>query len=197
MNLLCIFGFGLWLYLLTVLYRARARGIAYLWGVSGFLIAMIIWIKPFLEPLMIEITTYSGGLLGNLLSLCRAVPDQGLIWIYHQSQPIAFYVDYECSGILEVLAFTALLWFFPLYSLLQKVKLQVIGIVWILCSNSLRIWLICLLVSVFGYDVYYVSHTVLGRILYFLLSTALYFYLFTVPQIKSMKKGGIRYADET
>lgn len=193
MILLGIFGLGIWIYFLTVFHRAGTRGFAYLWGSSGLLAAMMIFIRPLIEEPVISASARFGGILGELLGICSAYPEEGLIWIYHDTHPTAFYIDYECGGVLEILIFTSLLWFFPLYRVGKKFLLEFLGILWILSASSVRIGLICILVSLCGSEVFYFSNIILGRIIYFLFSVALYFYLFTVPQIQSMKRGGVRY----
>ena len=45
-----------------------------------------------------------------------------------------------------------------------------------------------------GTDYYYMAHTIVGRIFFYLLQVILYFYVFTKPQVLRMKTGGFNYS---
>ena len=44
-----------------------------------------------------------------------------------------------------------------------------------------------------GTDFYYIAHTIIGRIVFYILQVILYFYVFTKPQVLGMKTGGFGY----
>ena len=98
---------------------------------------------------------------------------------------ITLKIDFECSGIIEITAFLSLLIFFNVYSRYEKVIIGCIGTVYIIVANALRIILICLIIHFKGVDYYYISHALIGRIFFYILSIILYFYVFTKAQIVS------------
>ena len=61
-------------------------------------------------------------------------------------------------------------------------------------ANAFRILVICFAVCIFGPGAYYVVHAIVGRILFYILSIYLYFYIFTKPQVVRMKVGSFVYA---
>ena len=67
------------------------------------------------------------------------------------------------------------------------------GFAYIMVCNALRIAIICLSVHLLGMDAYYVMHTFVGRIVFYLFSVWLYFYVFTKPQVVQMKVGHFSY----
>ena len=69
-------------------------------------------------------------------------------------------------------------------------------VVYIIVANALRIILICLIIHFKGVDYYYISHALIGRIFFYILSIILYFYVFTKAQIISQKVGGFGYVDD-
>lgn len=92
-----------------------------------------------------------------------------------------------------MLAFLALLWFFPVYDKYERVVVSMIGVMAIFFANVLRIFFICLLVHIWGIDMYFFAHTIFARILFYGCTVFLYFYVFTKPQIVRQKVGAFRY----
>ena len=106
---------------------------------------------------------------------------------------MSLYIDYECSGIIELMAFSSLLWFFQVYKTYEKVIVNIIGFLFIFIGNVLRILLISVLIYYFGNDMYFLAHTIFGRLLFYAFSVVLYFYVFTRSQIVRQKVGKFKY----
>ena len=102
-------------------------------------------------------------------------------------------IDFECSGIIEIMAFLSLLIFFNVYNWSEKLMIGIGGFCYIMLCNVLRIVMICFAVHFWGMGAYYVFHTFIGRIFFYVLSVYLYFYVFTKPQIVKMKVGNFSY----
>ncbi|MBR3463926.1 MAG: exosortase family protein XrtG, partial [Clostridiales bacterium] len=99
----------------------------------------------------------------------------------------------ECSGVIEISAFLSLLLFFSVYHIPERIYIGVIGTLYTLVTNALRIVIICFVIHFCGTDYYYFAHTFVGRIVFYILQVVLYFYVFTRPQIKRTKTGGFAY----
>ena len=80
-----------------------------------------------------------------------------------------------------------------MYRLYEKVVVSIAGGLLIFASNVLRIFVICLVVYFFGGDMYFLAHTIIGRLVFYACTIALYFYVFTKSQIIRQKVGGLRY----
>ena len=94
-----------------------------------------------------------------------------------------------------MLAYLSLLVFFRVYSVYERIVIGVLGTVYIMVCNALRITLICEAVHIWGIEAYYVSHTFIGRIFFYIFTIILYFYIFTKPQIVQMKVGNFAYGN--
>lgn len=133
------------------------------------------------------------GVIGGLTHLYDSYFQQGILFIQNGGTSLSLYIDFECSGVIEMLAFLALLWFFPVYDKYERVVVSMIGVMAIFLANVLRIFFICLLVHIWGIDMYFFAHTIFARILFYGCTVFLYFYVFTKPQIVRQKVGAFRY----
>ncbi len=193
MNWFSIVVFILWVYLLTVLKRGKLDFWYFIAGSVGLFIFSVIFIEPVaVEPLQKAVAA-AAGIPGRLTGIYESYFQKGIIFISTGGTSLSLYIDFECSGIIETLAFFALLWFFPVYRLYEKVVVSIAGGLLIFASNVLRIFVICLVVYFFGGDMYFLAHTIIGRLVFYACTIALYFYVFTKSQIIRQKVGGLRY----
>ncbi len=193
MNWFSIVVFILWVYLLTVLKRGKLDFWYFIAGSVGLFIFSVIFIEPVaVEPLQKAVAA-AAGIPGRLTGIYESYFQKGIIFISTGGTSLSLYIDFECSGIIETLAFFALLWFFPVYRLYEKVVVSIAGGLLIFASNVLRIFVICLVVYFFRGDMYFLAHTIIGRLVFYACTIALYFYVFTKSQIIRQKVGGLRY----
>ena len=163
---------AVWLYILSVLTRAKLYAWKFMWGSFGLFLIMMITIRPVLTmPLARCVSALAGVTQATLL------------------------IDFECSGIIEIMAFISLLAFFNVYNFSEKVMVGIGGFCYIMLCNALRIVMICMSVYFWGMGAYYVVHTFIGRIFFYVLSVYLYFYVFTKPQVIKMKVGSFSYGN--
>lgn len=193
MNWLSICIFILWIYLLTVLKRGKLDFWYFIVGSVGLFIFSVIWIEPLAVGPMQKAVAAASGIPGRITGIYESYFQKNIIFISTGDTSLSLYIDFECSGIIETLAFFALLWFFPVYRLYEKVVVSIAGGLLIFASNVLRIFVICLTVFIFGGDMYFLAHTVIGRLVFYACTITLYFYVFTKSQIVRQKVGGIRY----
>ena len=186
----------IWIYLLTIFKRKKLDFFYFLIGSVGFFMIILIGFRQYCFPFMINITTEIMNGIGKLTKLWIGYKDYGIIFIANQSSTISLNIDYECSGFIECLVYLSLVFFYPLFSLLDRVKYSIIGILYILFANILRLSIISITIHFFGNDVYYIAHSVIGRIIFFILILILYFYIFTRTQILKQKVGNFNYDKE-
>jgi exosortase family protein XrtG len=161
--------------------------------VGLFFFAMFFLGPHIIKPLGNAVTAVS-GIPGKLLGYYEVFPQYSLIFISRNNTFISFYIDYECSGLVEILAFTALLWFFPVYDTAEKAIISIVGIAWIFTANVIRILIISGIICYFGDHVFYFAHTVFGRIVFYGFSVVMYFYVFTKSHVVRQKVGQFSYA---
>lgn len=196
MNILIGFLLVLWIYILTVFKRANLYFFKFIFGAVGLFFFMIVILQPYLVTVLSELVTAVSGAVGEMTNYYKAFYQYSLILISSGTSTVSMYIDYECSGVIEILAFTSLLWFFPVYNTMEKIMYNIIGVIWIFAANVLRIFIICVLVYYFGNNIFYFAHTILARFVFYGLSIILYFYVFTKSQIKKQRVGDVSYGND-
>ncbi len=190
---ICILLIALWAYLLRVLKRAELHFWRFIAGSAGMFIFLMILARPVLTQPLAKAVAAISGLVGSLTNTFSAYFKYGIIFIQSATGAITLQVDFECSGIIEIMAFVSLLAFFMVYTVNERIVVGILGTVYIILANVLRVTCICLIIHFFGPEAYYISHTIIGRLIFYTLSVLLYFYVFTKPQIIRMKIGKFTY----
>lgn len=188
--------FVLWIYLLSVFKRKKLEFFYFLLGSIGTFLFAFVLFRNILTQIMTTSTCFLTGLLGNALGFFKAYTSHSILFIENADGPISLYVDFECGGVIEILVFISLICFFAVYNVKEKIAISLIGIVWIMISNIIRLFSICLIINQFGNESYYVAHTIVGRMIFYALSIVLYFYVFTRAQIRKQRVGEFGYDSE-
>lgn len=196
MNWLTILLFILWVYLLTVLKRGRLDFWYFCVGSIGMFLFMMIWLQPMITIPLTRMVAVVAGVIGKVTDTFESYFHYGILFIDRGKEYISLFIDYECSGVIEIFAFSSMLWFFPVYRLHEKVVVNIAGILFIFAANVLRILVICFMVHIGGNDMFYIAHTIFGRVVFYFLSAGLYFYVFTKAQIVRQKVGNFRYESD-
>lgn len=186
---------ALWLYALSVLNRAKLNFWRYLCGSMGLFVIMLVTLREILIVPLAQCVAAMAGVIGNVTGTFTPYLKYGIIFIDTAVGSMTLQIDLECSGIIEIMAFVSLLAFFRVYTVYERIIVGILGTAYIMVCNALRITLICEAVHFFGNDAYYVAHTFLGRIFFYVLTVILYFYVFTKPHIIQMKVGNFSYGD--
>lgn len=199
MNPLEIISFLLWIYLLTVFKRAKTDYFYYLFGCIGLFVFMMLTIQPIVTKALMVVVTSVSGLIGKATRIFSAYQEYNILFIKSNNHhdAISLYIDYECSGVIEMLAYVSLLAFFQVYDVLQRIIISILGCICIFAFNIIRICSICAMIYFGGNDMYYLAHTVWGRIIFYFLSVILYYYTFTHTQIVKQKIGGFGYTQHS
>ncbi|MCM1039712.1 MAG: exosortase family protein XrtG [Roseburia sp.] len=188
--------FLVWLYILTVFKRKKLEFFYFLLGSIGTFLFSFALLRNVMTKILTTLTCFLTGLLGNVLGLFKAYTSHSILFIENADGPISLYVDFECGGVIEILVFISLIWFFAVYKVKEKALISLAGIVWIILANIIRLFSICLIINKFGNESYYVAHTIVGRLIFYALSIILYFYVFTRAQIRKQRVGEFGYDNE-
>lgn len=191
--LLCVILVIVWLYLLHALERAELRFWKFMVGSAGLFIILMVVARPLFTMPLARAVAAIAGVFGQVTNTFTAYFRYGIMFIESSFGAITLQIDFECSGIIEIMAFVSLLSFFKVYTINERIMVGVLGTVSIIIANVLRIIAICEMIYFGGSDVYFVAHTILGRLIFYVLSVMLYFYVFTKPQIIRMKIGKFTY----
>ena len=165
---LAVLAIALWIGLLEILRRAGLKFWRYLAGSCGAFLILMILVRPVVTVPLARLVTALAGIIGKVTGVFQAYFRYGVI-------------------------FLSLLFLFSVYKIPERIYIGIIGTLYTIITNAFRITVICLFIYFFGTDFYYVAHTFIGRIVFYLLQVALYFYVFTRPQIKRTQTGGFSY----
>jgi exosortase family protein XrtG len=190
-----IIAFIIWLYTIWVLSRTGLHFFKFVIGSVGLFFFLMFWVQPIVtEPLSMAVTAVS-GVLGDFFKMYDSYYQYSILFIPKNTTSVSLAIDYECSGVIEIMAFSCMLWFFPLYNTVEKLIVNCIGIAVIFLANVLRIFVICTLIFFYGNEIFYFAHTIFGRIIFYFISIALYFYVFTRSHVIRQKVGNFNYGN--
>ncbi len=192
-NWFVILLFIIWIYVLFTMKRAKMGVWYFLCGSVGMFVFGMIVLEPLIVNPLQKAVSAVAGLLGEVTGVYDSYFQQGILFIKRGTESLSLYIDFECSGVIEMLAFLSLLWFFPVYEIYERAVVSIVGVFTIFAANVIRIFLICLLIYLFGNQIYFFAHTVIARIFFYGCSVILYFYVFTKPQIVRQKVGAFHY----
>lgn len=189
-------AFVIWVYLLTVLYRAKNGFWMYMLGSVGVFTFSMIVIEPIAVPILQKNVAAVAGALGTLTGLYSSYFRSGILFISHNGTNLSLYIDFECSGVIEIIAFISLLFFFAVYDKFERVIVGFVGSLAIFMFNVMRIFIICLSVYFGGMKIYFTAHSIIGRLFFYVCTIFLYFYVFTKPQIVRQRFGGFKHDND-
>lgn len=173
----------LWVYLLTVLKRAKNGAFYFLAGSAGVFIFLLFMSKPYGIWLFATAMTWSVGLVGHATGFFTTFYFTHVIQVVVDHHISLFVIDYECSGIIESTAFIGLIAFYPIYSIKRRFVLGILGILWFFIANIVRLSMVAIMIYLFGDNLFYLAHAILGRLLFYGLAILLYYLVFTKGQL--------------
>lgn len=197
MTIFTVVCFLVWTYLLSVFTRGKLYFYQFIWGSVGLFVFMMMWIQPVAIRPLTNLVCSAAGVAGRMTGFYESYSEYSMLFVQHGSEAISLCIDYECSGIIEMMAYVSMLAFFRVYDWMQRIILSVFGCMMIFFANIIRLFVIGTTIYYFGNDAYYIAHTIVGRIIFYALSVILYYYIFTKSQIVKQKIGGFHYAKNT
>mgnify|MGYP001042217578 FL=1 len=197
MTIFTVVCFLVWIYLLSVFTRGKLYFYQFIWGSVGLFVFMMMWIQPVAIRPLTNLVCSAAGVAGRMTGFYESYSEYSMLFVQHGSEAISLCIDYECSGIIEMMAYVSMLAFFRVYDWMQRIILSVLGWMMIFFANIIRLFVIGTTIYYFGNDAYYIAHTIVGRIIFYALSVILYYYIFTKSQIVKQKIGGFHYAKNT
>lgn len=197
MTIFTVVCFLVWIYLLSVFTRGKLYFYQFIWGSVGLFVFMMMWIQPVAIRPLTNLVCSAAGVAGRMTGFYESYSEYSMLFVQHGSEAISLCIDYECSGIIGMMAYVSMLAFFRVYDWMQRIILSVLGCMMIFFANIIRLFVIGTTIYYFGNDAYYIAHTIVGRIIFYALSVILYYYIFTKSQIVKQKIGGFHYAKNT
>lgn len=188
-----LIGLLIWLFILHIFNKSKLNFWHFLIGSVGAFILMLVFLEPVLTQPLARIVALLASLPGKIADMYSAHYKYGVIFVQSSAGAISLKIDFECSGIIEIIAYLSLLIFYRVYTVYERFCVGILGVIAMVLANALRITIICLMIHFGGIDTYFIAHTYVGRLVFYALSIVIYFYVFTKPQIIKQKVGSFRY----
>ncbi|MCC6121529.1 exosortase family protein XrtG [Weissella cibaria] len=181
---------GAWLYVLSVLKRIGWSAAYVVLGVVGTFFIIISLANNNLISFLMRLNTSGAGVVDMLTGFYTVAPTLGIIHIVSGQSAINLFITYECSALIELAAYIALVLFFPFFkNLQQRLKLLGFGVIYLLLANMLRLTVTALIIHFLGLPSLIWAHVIVGRLIFYVLTIILYFYVFTRSQVLHIKIG--------
>lgn len=188
--------FIVWFYLLMVFKKKKLTAFYFMLGSSGFFLTMFILFKSILAKGCTYILSAVLGLFSHIFNYYTMYSEYNIIFINHKDAAISLFIDYECSGVIEIFVVVSIILFFPLYNWLDKIIYSIAAILFTMMANVIRLLTVTAIIYRYGNNSYYLAHSVVGRIVFYILTLFLYFYLLSWKQIKSQRVGRFSFTSE-
>jgi exosortase family protein XrtG len=174
--------YRIWLFYYTV----ASVGLAFLIVFSG---AKLIPLQRWLEIAAAYNTHYLTVLLGIPTRIFDAAPGNILVAVVAQEPGwTSIKVGVECSALLEMAVLVGLLAFYPGWSARKRTWLMGVGLVATYVANIVRLMTIVLTLHLLGKPAIFFAHTIFGRMVFFFLMVAIFWYVLTQPTIRTLGK---------
>ena len=93
---------AVWLYILSVLTRAKLYAWKFMWGSFGLFLIMMITIRPMLTMPLARCVSALAGVVGSVTGAFTSYFKYGIIFIHTGVTQATLLIDFECSGIIEI-----------------------------------------------------------------------------------------------
>lgn len=183
MKISILVGTVVWLYALSVLKRARLSAYFFIVGSAGLFFILSAISRPYWVWFFTHAVIHGVAIFRDLTGWCTIMYNTGLVYITNGANPVIMSIDYECSGIIETCAFVALVVFFPTYQRKEKVFYALFGLVYIYAINVIRLCVVIIIVHFGGGQTFFIAHSIVGRLVFYVLVIALYYNVFTYSQL--------------
>lgn len=147
----------------------------------------------FLETAMEEASARAvhavSSLAGVPTRIFQASPGSLLVMIIAQEVGwTVVQITIECSGLLEIAVISGIVLFYPGWSLGKRLYLTAIGTAVTFIANIVRLFFIIELLHHFGKGSIFLSHTIGGRAIFFVMVVGIYWFVLTRPTLRDVRR---------
>ncbi|MGE5392050.1 MAG: exosortase family protein XrtG [Deltaproteobacteria bacterium] len=188
-----IIAIVIWAGVTYYLFKNRIWIFYYIWAAVGMTIIAILLLRGSPVEYAIEqwtglILHYSLGWIGIKTMVFDKSPGTVLVLLALENSWTCIDIDIECSGLLESCVLLGLLLFFPVGTHRTKATQATIGLVSLYAINLIRLYTVVAIINIWGRDAMYIAHTLIGRLVFFILAVIVYWYLFTRPSLGNVRR---------
>lgn len=182
----------LWIFSLILFKKTKMNFFKFLAGSVGIFTISMIFFLPYLEGNLNVLISNTLNIIGRSTNYFQVFKENSIVSVDTRDGIVSIFINYECSGVIEMLVFTSLALFFPFGGRVRKILLTVGGNIFIFLANIIRVLFIIFVTKTFGASAFYFAHTLLARILFFVLMIILYYFVFTATHLRYQNVGDIK-----
>ncbi|PKM56707.1 MAG: exosortase family protein XrtG [Firmicutes bacterium HGW-Firmicutes-3] len=179
----------IWIIALIFLNKLNLKFFKFVLGSLGTFIFLIHYTNDILRENILKVLAFVLNLIGGFITNFEVFPEYGMLTVTRTTEVITFFLDYECTGILEIMVYISLVAFYPIRGPLSKIYYMITGIVYITAVNLLRVMIIVFIIQGMGMKYFFFAHTVIARLIFFIFVVTLYYRTFTLEHIVQQKVG--------
>lgn len=185
----CLF----WLVITVMFYHHRIWIFYYIWAVVGCTFLLVLLLHGSLVEYKLGYQTalvlhYLFGYFDVITYVFDKAPGTLLVLIKVDNSWTTMDIDIESSGLLEACVLLALVLFYPAFSPGKRVLFSLGGVAAVYVINLFRLVLVIAAIHWGGRNMYFVAHTLLGRLFFFVFIVALYWQILTRPSLKKVRE---------
>lgn len=181
----------LWIVGIRLFSKTKMNFFRFLIGSIGMFTLGMLFILPYFQGYLNRMIANSLDVISFYTKYFEVYKTDCIVTATTKNGIVSILIDYECSGIIEMLVFTSLSVFFPFGGLIRKVVCTLLGNIYIFLTNIIRILFIVFMTKTFGVNIYYLAHTLFARLLFFGFMLILYYAVFTSTHLKYQRVGDI------
>ena len=184
---------AVWLLVVYFFYRNRIWLLYYLVGAIGLAFIIIFVGRAFfLEAAMEQVVAQTVHQICNLAGIPTKIFESapGALLVMVIAQDIGWTViqiGIECSGLLETSAMLGMVLLYPGWAWGKRLVLTAIGVITIYFANIIRLFFIVEILHHGGKDTIFISHTIAGRAIFFIIVVGIYWFVITRPTLSTIR----------
>lgn len=186
--ILALLSILIWIYTYIRLKSNKLYSFAFIVGSLGLFTISIFFFRDILEALIINIQLKLFDILKNIFYTLEIFVQDRTIIVKTTSVVKAITLNYECSGLIEILVYSSIVLFYPIHSKSNKFRKFIVGNLVILAANMLRLLIIVLSVGFVGVETFELVHLLIGRIVFYFIIIILYYIVLTKYHISQYKE---------
>jgi exosortase family protein XrtG len=179
----------MWISAMILFNNTKMNFFKFITGSLGLFIIFVIFFMPNFEKVLNSLVTGTLNIAAGATGLFEVYKSHSIVSIDTRSGIVSMFINYECSGAIEMLVFTSLAVFFPFSGPVRRCISVAMGNIYIFAANIIRVLFIIFVTKAFGAPVFYITHTLAARILFFALMIILYYFVFTGTHLKYQNVG--------
>ena len=144
------------------------------------------------ESLLAQTVASSVHAIANLIEIPTRIfsgaPGMLLVMVIYQDVGwTMLQIGVESSGILEIGVLVSLLFFYPGWHILRRIKAIGVGVLAIWVANIFRMLVIVILLHRLGKGALVLAHTYIGKLVFFILTIAIFWYIITSGSLEDIQ----------